>query len=170
MTWSGTARLAAVLAALIAVTWLVERAADRPAAGQAPLLVAPPERAHRIEFEEPAGRLTVVRGAAGWSDANGRPWRSDAPDDLLLALGGLRPTALDVPADTPDEEWGFGAAAMRLRVLDDRGGPMLALEIGRRNPAWTGRYARRAGAPGVLLVGALLDWELDKLRASSPSS
>jgi len=40
------------------------------------------------------------------------------------------------------------------------------MDIGNRNPAWTGSYARRAGRAEVLLVGAVLRWELDKLRSA----
>lgn len=167
MTWGGTARLLGVLACLLAFLWLAERRPGPPV--EQPLLGTPPEHAGRIELDEPAARLTAVREASGWVDPAGRPWRSDAPDDLLRALTTLRPTTLDAAGEDAVDEYGLGTPAMRLRVLDGTGNALLALEIGRRNPAWTGRYARRSDVPAVLLVGALLDWELDKLRQSSPT-
>jgi hypothetical protein len=48
-------------------------------------------------------------------------------------------------------------------VLDDTE-TLLALEVGATNPARTGVYVRRIGEPAVLLVGALLRWEIEKLR------
>jgi hypothetical protein len=67
-------------------------------------------------------------------------------------------------------EYGLAPAVERLRVLDDTGHELIALDIGNRNPAWTGVYARRAGSADVLLVGSLLRWELDKLRSAREST
>ena len=64
------------------------------------------------------------------------------------------------------EEYGLAASTERLRVLDGTGRELLAMDIGNRNPAWTGNYARRDGRDEVLLVGSLLRWELDKLRSA----
>ena len=51
-------------------------------------------------------------------------------------------------------------------MLDGTRQRLLAMDIGTRNPAWTGSYARRDGRDEVLLVGALLRWELEKLRSA----
>jgi hypothetical protein len=41
---------------------------------------------------------------------------------------------------------------------------LLDLEVGAMNPSETAVYVRRMGHSPVLLVGALLHWELQKLR------
>jgi hypothetical protein len=167
VTWRGTTRLLLLLVLLASTVWLLGPRGERRDPAAPPLLTTP-EQVGRIELAEPAGRLVALRSAGGWRDPEGRPWHSDAPDDLLRALGTLRPAALEADSDRPLEEWGFGPTATRLHVLDATGQDLLVLEIGRRNPAWTARYARRAGTREVLLVGAALEWELDKLRASAP--
>lgn len=169
MSWRETARLAAVLVALAAVVWWVERHGEPRRPPEATLLDAPAEDMRRIELDDPTGRIVAERSEHGWRDPAGRPWRTDAPDDLLRALRSLRPTVLHADGEPRPEEWGFGPDAMRLRVLDAAGQAGLALEIGRRNPAWTARYARRVDRREVLLVGAVLEWEIDKLRASAPA-
>jgi hypothetical protein len=45
---------------------------------------------------------------------------------------------------------------------------VLQLEIGSRNPAWTGVYAAAHRCREIELVGALLHWEVEKLRAIAP--
>ena len=49
------------------------------------------------------------------------------------------------------------------RVANDTG-TIADVEVGAMNPAGTGVYVRRYGEPPVLLVGALLRWELEKVR------
>ena len=69
------------------------------------------------------------------------------------------------PAEPSD--YGLGPDTPRLRVMA-AGKELLSLEIGERNPAWTGLYARLAGQREVILVGAVLHWELEKLRDAAP--
>jgi hypothetical protein len=74
-----------------------------------------------------------------------------------------------VDAEPVDEAgYGLGASAQRLLVTGADGRPLLALEVGERNPAWTGLYVRRKGEREVVMVGALLRWELEKLRDAAP--
>lgn len=170
MSWRETARLAALLVALAGVVWWVERRGDGRRPAEVTLLEADPEAVRRIELDEPTGRIVAERATEGWTDPAGRPWQTDAPDDLLRALRSLRPTVLHSDDDPAPEQWGFGRDAMWLRVIDTGGRTELALEIGRRNPAWTARYARRVDRREVLLVGAVLEWEIEKLRAAAPPS
>jgi hypothetical protein len=46
---------------------------------------------------------------------------------------------------------------------------VLVLEIGERNPAGTGIYARRDGRSEVMLLGGILTWDLGKLRGADPA-
>jgi len=162
VTWRATAGMAAVLVALLVVGWALERWPAAP--DEAPPLLAAPERAARIAWTTPAAELVVVRADEGWRDARGRAVDAGVVRDLLDALGSLRPVlTIDAASDAGDD-FGLGAGAGRLRVADAAGDALCDLVVGRRNPAGTGVYVQRAGAASVLVVGALLDWELAKLR------
>ena len=171
MTARGTALLVALLATLAGYLWVVER---RPAPAfppePAPLLAVPTAAVARVELVEGERRLTALRGERGWTDAAGRPWSQDPVSDLLAALGALRPLAtVDADPTTPGD-YGLGPGGRRLELAAADGRPLLALELGERNPAWTGLYARRAGEPAVLLVGGVLAWELEKVRQAAPEA
>ena len=169
MTARGTALLVALLATLAGYLWVVER---RPAPAfppePAPLLAVPTAAVARVELVEGERRLTAVRGERGWTDAAGRPWSQDPVSDLLAALGALRPLATVDPDPAAPGDYGLGPGGRRLELAAADGRPLLALELGERNPAWTGLYARRAGEPAVLLVGGVLAWELEKVRQAAP--
>jgi Domain of unknown function (DUF4340) len=170
MTLRGTAGLLVVATALLAIVW-VDRAPiipqrPLPTPDTPPLLDAPIASVSRLEWERDSDRLTLVRTPAGWHDAAGHPWPADVVAVALDALASLHPYAVVAGEPVDLAQYGLAPANERLRVLDDTGNTLLALDIGNRNPAWTGSYARRAGRPEVLLVGALLRWELDKLRSA----
>jgi hypothetical protein len=171
MTVRGTLGLFALLVVLLGLVWLGERGAPPPGApvvDAPPLLAALPADVTRLEWTSDGTRLTMVRTPGGWTDAAGRPWRSNAPGDLLDALTTLRPVAVVSVDPTTLGEYGLGADASRLEVLGADQRPLLRLDLGRRNPAWTGVYVRREDTPEVLLVGALLHWELRKVRDAVP--
>jgi hypothetical protein len=107
--------------------------------------------------------VTAARADDRWTDERGRPWPAEHLAALVQALTTLRPVTVieDAPADPA--VYGLGADAVRLTVLDDTH-EVAALELGASNPAGTALYVRRAGSPAVLLVGALLRWEVEKLR------
>src|SRR5207247_1051853 len=110
----------------------------------------------------------MAAGALATARRRRLAWPDGAVTDLIAALGGLRPlTTVDADPATPGD-YGLGPGARRLELAGADGRPFLALELGERNPAWTGLYARRAGEPAVLLVGAVLGWELEKLRRAAP--
>jgi hypothetical protein len=111
--------------------------------------------ATRVEIEHAAHVITIVRRGDEWSDRR--------VVDLLDALGSLQVLTVIEEAPTNPAAYGFGADALRLRVLADTD-VLAALEIGAMNKAETGVYVRRKGEPPVLLVGSLLRWELEKLR------
>src|SRR5262249_56495047 len=107
-------------------------------------------------------------GGGGGGDAEGGRWRGDVVADLVDSLGTIGPVMTVDPAPADPADYGFGPDAVRIRLLAQDGRPLLALDVGERNPAWTGLYARRTGSREVLLVGALLHWELEKLQAKAP--
>jgi len=171
MTARGTALLVVVLAGLVGYLWLME--IRRPARSVSstempPLLADGPGIAARVELVTDGARVTALRHDDVWVDDNGHAWAGGVVPDLIDTLTGLRPVM--VVDNDPDDEaaYGLGPAAQRLQVLAADGRPLLALEVGERNPAWTGLYARRLGERQVLLVGAVLRWELEKLRDAAP--
>ena len=129
-----------------------------------PLLDARPGDVARIEWIGEAGRLTLVRTPDGWDDAAGHRRSADVVDAVLDSLGSLHPHAVLEGETGSLAEYGLAPARERLLLSDDRGNALLSVDIGTRNPAWTGYYARREGRDEVLLVGALLRRELDKLQ------
>ena len=170
MTVRGTAALLALAAALLGIMLadpspvVPGRALPTP---DGPLLLdAPIASVARIEWTREAERLTLVRTPDGWHDAAGQRWPGDVADVALDALASLRPHTVvrDEPIDFA--EYGLAPAREQLRVFDGTGRTLLAMDVGNRNPAWTGSYARRAGHDEVLLVGSLLHWELEKLRSA----
>src|SRR5262249_39759234 len=151
MSGRGTGVLLAVMAGLVGYLWLVEvrpRRGAKPApaaASEAAALLAPSADVARLELEGGGARLTAVRRDDGWADQTGRPGPPAAVPDLLDTLRGLRPImVVDAEPEEP-ADYGLGPDDTRLRLLGPTGAPLLALEVGERNPAWTGLYARIAG-------------------------
>ena len=174
MTVRGTVILVLLATALASFTWLgqapiVPRPAP-PVPEEPALIEAQPAQIARLEWERGADRLTLVHTPAGWVDAAGQRWPSDAVDVAVDALTSLHPRIVGQAEGAGLAEYGLAPAVEHLRVLDDTGHELIALDIGNRNPAWTGVYARRAGTADVLLVGSLLRWELDKLRSAREST
>jgi Domain of unknown function (DUF4340) len=170
VTLRGTLGLLVAATSLLAVVW-VDRAPilpqrPLPTPDTPALLDAPIASVARVEWQRGPERLTLVRTPAGWHDAAGHPWPADVVEVALDALASLHPHTVVADEAVDLAQYGLAPAAERLRVLDGTGHELLAMDIGNRNPAWTGSYARRAGRPEVLLVGALLRWELDKLRSA----
>jgi hypothetical protein len=171
VTARGTGLLLAVMAALLGYLWFAELRPRRQAESvptAAPLLAIPPAAVARVKLEEEGRRVTAVRRDGAWLDERGRRWREDAVASLVDTLGALRPVMVVAHDPAEPAEYGLGPTAPRLEVAGDDGQPVLTLELGARNPAWTGLYARHAGGREVVLVGALLAWELDKLRQAAP--
>jgi len=155
MTVRGTLGLAALLALLLGYLLATHPPPLPPDSGLlAPSLAA----ATTVEIVD-HGHTIVVGARDGGFD--------DATADLLLALQDLRVLAVIAERSDDPTTYGFGSDAARLRVLANDAS-LLALDVGAANPAGTGVYVRRTGDPAILLVGALLRWELDKVvRAHS---
>jgi hypothetical protein len=162
MTVRGTIALGVVFLALCAYLLLTRPAATPPLPGASqltPSLAA----ASAVEIGRGAGTNRIVRHDGAWSEPG--------IGDLLDGLASLPVLGVIDPAPSDPALYGFGPDALRLRVLSDDG-ELAAIEVGALNPAGTGVYVRRLGQAPVLLVGALLHWELEKLRrvASTTSS
>jgi hypothetical protein len=169
MTERGTAMLVLLLAIVGGALWLARE--PRPAsAPAAPLLATPPAAVARVEVDGPGARLTAVRHGEGWTDPGGRPWHANAVADLVETLGTLAPIMVVDPDPHDPADYGLGPDATRLALSDTAGERLLALEVGERNPAATALYARLAGKREVVLVGAVLRWELEKVREGRPGA
>lgn len=168
----GTLLLLVVLAALGGYLWLIEaRRPARPVAStteEPALLSASPAAVGRVELVEGDRRITATRRDGTWVDADGRAFDGSAVGDLLDTLTALQPVMEVDPEPSDVDGYGLGSAAQHLQISASDGRPLLALDVGERNPAWTGLYVRRAGERRVVLVGAVLRWELEKLRDAAP--
>jgi hypothetical protein len=164
VTVRGTLGLAAVFAVLAGYLALTREPGPAGDEGLPAVLVAvPADRIRRLDLAWGTHRVLATRVDGGWADERGRPWPADHVAALLQALTTLRPLAVIEDAPGDPAVYGLGPDAMRLGVLDDTH-EVAALELGASNPAGTALYVRRAGSPAVLLVGALLRWEVEKLR------
>ena len=160
MTPRGTLGLLGLFAVLAAYLLLVPP--PTPAPLPESLLAVPVETVDAIELTWPDRSLHARRVDAGWHvDAGEAP--PDAIGDLLGALSTLRPMEV-LEAKEPIADYGLDTGATTL-IVSASGTPVLHLAIGNRNPAWTGVYVRRIGSNDVLVVGALIHWELEKLHA-----
>ena len=176
MSPRGTVLLVALLAVLAGYLYVVELSAlRRPPIPKdvpdgPPLLRVPPASVARVDLETDGVALTAVRTATGWADPEGRPWGGEAISDLVETLAGLRPLMVVDPDPGAPADYGLTRPAGRLQLTALDGRTVLALDIGDRNPAWTGLYARLGGRAEVVLVGGVLRWELDKVRKAAPRS
>lgn len=153
MTVRGTLALAVVFAALSSYLVLTEPPVSHVAD---PALRLSPSLAHatRVEIEDGSRTLRAERVATGWSPP--------VAGDLVETLQSMQVLTVIDPSPGTSKLFGLGDA-LRLRVLDDAQ-VLIALDVGATNPARTGVYVQRVGQPAVLLVGALLHWEIEKIR------
>jgi uncharacterized protein DUF4340 len=154
MTVRGTLGLAIVFGLLVA--WLLATTrSESPVADNTRALTPPLDDATVVEIAAGSRTMRFVRQEGRWSQSG--------VSDLLDALASLRVLALIDPDPADPASYGFGADALRLRIAADAK-DLTAIEVGAMNPAETGVYVRLAGQRPVLLVGALLRWELEKVR------
>jgi hypothetical protein len=172
VTTRGTLALLAVLAALAGWLWLVELrpVPEHAADGPPPLLGVAPADVTGVELDAGGRTLAVRRRGVGWMGPDDRPCPVAA--GLVETLARLGPVMLVDAHPSRLADYGLAPPAAHLRLLGTGGRTLLDLEIGDRNPSWTGFYARRTGEQEVVLVGSEVRWELDKLRnaLSTPES
>lgn len=165
MTVRGTLALLAVLAVLGLVV-LVDRPTVPTAVVLPPLLEVPASRVTRLDVRWPDVSLAAERHDGTWRDATGRVLPSDTLEAFLGTLAELRPLDMLSRDDAEHAAFGFGEPVTSI-VASTGGTPVLRLDVGARNPSWTGVYVRATDASEVVLVGSLLHWELEKLRSAA---
>lgn len=133
--------------------------ATAPAVGHPRPLLDPSADPSHIELSA-AGRTLAadVRRAEPGSDI----------ESLLDTLRSLPPLMTIDAAPADPRDYGLGPGSDRLRILDTTDRELLDLEIGSANPSSTGIYVRRRPDPEVLLVGAVLRWEISKILRQAP--
>ena len=161
-TWG----LIALLSLLLLWIWRAE-GPTQPTTGPLPpvLLADASERIARVELIVGAQTTTATRAPSGWLDLQGRPFPHDAVTDLLVTLATLRP--LRTIAPEPNEAPRYAIGQRRLRIVRDDGSVALDLELGNANPAQTALYARMTGQPDILMIGAVLAWDIGKLETAA---
>ncbi len=170
MGWRGTLVLAVVAALLGAYLWVEQPPARDDAAGAD--IVDVPHREPTVPVQ-PLLRFTPTDVVALRLEREGKVleterqdehWRTTEPPGAIEAflhsctqLGVLS----EIPGPTDLNEYGLQPpqGTLQLRLRDQS---TLLVQIGDRNPATTGVYVRVDSGP-VLLAGALLEWEFDKL-------
>jgi len=161
VTTRGTVTLVAVFTALLATLWWSGRPADESTIPSDPPLLAPTGPPTAVEIRLPDVTHRFENVGERWRTADGGA-DPDAVPALLDALTTLTPLlVVDVAPDDP-ERFGLGPDAVRLLAWSGRS-VVLDLDVGTRNPAWTGVYVRRHGTRPIVMTGALLTWEIAKV-------
>jgi len=174
MGWRGTIVLAVVVLIAGAYLWVAE--APKPLSPENPpsllgepllrdpskfvaLIPFKPGDVEALEVRHGQAHLTATRTAEGWQSSP-----DQAPIDAFLNNLTELGRVMQIPATANAlQDYGLEApqsvVKLRLRGTDRP----LTVEIGDQNPAGTGVYVRIDGQGPVILAGALLTWELDKL-------
>ena len=174
MEWRGTIGLAVLVAIVGAYLWFVDTPATpptRPGTMQGPpqskesadalrkLLVFDPTDVAGLQLQRASHRFTLERRDGNWQGTDDPSAVNDFLHtlatmgvlmDITVSAGGLAEYGLDPP---------LGVITLQ---LNGQAQP-LVLEIGERNPAITGVYVRIGADGPVVLAGALVEWEFDKL-------
>lgn len=136
-----------------------QAAADR----ERPALDFTAEAVTQIELVYNQQRLVCQRGQGGWQlAATGMPVRTEAVQDFLGNLGKLLHLG-DVEGIQEElGEYGLkppqASITLKLSAQETR-----RLQIGTRNPVQSSLYAQINDSPQVVLVGAVVLWDIRKL-------
>jgi hypothetical protein len=175
MGWWRIAGLWAVLAALAAHYWLVEQRHPEPSADRRPerrrFLGIRVEELREVRLLR-AGRTIVSRRAGGgWAVVD--PPDTSIPSDLIAAFTDALARAEEIDrvgdAGTDPRAYGLDEEAARVEMIGAGGEPVV-VTIGATNPTGTAVYARRHGAPEIVLIGRDVRYYGDLLfQALAPS-
>jgi hypothetical protein len=114
--------------------------------------------------------LVCQRTAEGWKQASsGAQVPADAIDDFLMNLKKLVNLGEVEGAAAQLSEYGLQPPASRV-VLQVEGEGSRTLTIGKHNPVQTSIYAQINESPQVVLVGAVVLWDMRKLVTAANSA
>jgi hypothetical protein len=171
MGWRGTAALAVTAVVLGIYLWF-----EKPPGTNAPRsagILGEPQRQPTTRLRpllkftpaEVTGIVLKHGGRTAETERRDGGWRSTEPpgaiDDFLHNLEQVAVLS-EIPATAGDlKDFGLQPAQSILQLQVRNRGP-LVLQIGDRNPATTGVYVRVGDGP-VVLAGALVEWEFEKV-------
>jgi hypothetical protein len=123
-----------------------------------PLAEFAPENVAAIRLRRGSLQVQLRREEGGWTGVR----RPEVVNDFLANLHEMS-EIMEVPASQKDlNDYGLDRPADSIELLLEEGAP-IDLFLGNQNPAGTGIYVRIGRDGRVVLAGALLRWELDKL-------
>jgi hypothetical protein len=125
-----------------------------------------PQAAHEVRIARGETRLEFFRAKDGWGlrpAAGADALVTDRLNGFLEALE--QTTRLVEIGARPLSEFGLDPRRGEIVV---RNGDEAKIAIGDRNPPLTGLYVQVLPGPSVVMVGAVLLWEFDKLVALAP--
>jgi uncharacterized protein DUF4340 len=174
MNFRTTFILATIVALVGAYMWLEEAPAPEPERGRTllgePVFTSPTQTTQRF-FDFAPSEVVAIRlthqGHTRATERHGNTWagvaRPSTIDDFLQSLSELG-AVLEITSNPADlTEYGL-QSPQSVVELQIKGAPMpLVLEIGDRNPATTGVYARTGRKGPVILAGALVAWEVENV-------
>jgi hypothetical protein len=122
-----------------------------------PLLAFQPAEVDAVRIRHGERELTARRLVEGWDGAD-----SGAIDVFLRTASELG-RVMEIPAgEAVLQDYGLDEPRSVVELTLSGKAP-LVLQVGKENPAGTGVYVRVNGEGPVILAGALITWELNKL-------
>jgi hypothetical protein len=174
MGWRGTLVLGILLVVVGTYVWLGDMPERDTPRGEdllgEPRTPGPDQPLRRLLDFDPRdveGVQLERDGRVRQAQRSGGTWEGTATpavvDDFLANMAKLS-VVMDITAASPElKDYGLeppqSVVQLRLRGHDAR----LVLQLGDRNPSVTGVYARIGNSGPVVLAGALVAWEFDKL-------
>jgi len=164
----GMAVLAAALGAFVFAVALPRIEAPKRQTEARPLIDFPPSDFDAIDVERGRKEFRLVRSGSAWDIQEAdrtEPVPDDRVEEFLASFAELPPLAeIGSSAEVPLADFGL-APARDLVTLHRTEGEQIQLRIGGRNPPLTGVYVEIMPGGQVVLVGAVLLLEIDKLAA-----
>ena len=162
------ALVALVLGVVVLLTVLPGLAPPVPKRGGEPVVELDPKRVRQVDVVPREGApYSFARKDGAWFMSRQQGEEAVPSDRLDGFLGTLAGLTRLVVIDEPDANLAeFGLAPPRA-VITIRDGKDLALAVGDRNPPLTALYVQVLPNSDIVLAGAVLLWEFDKLVALS---
>lgn len=124
-----------------------------------PLVAFAPADVVAVEVRSGARHVVARRRDDGWEGAA----RAKAVEDFLRALGGVGRISHIPVGDRELAEFGLEDPARSVVLVRRDPQAPLRIDVGRDNPASTAVYVRVDRVGPIVLAGAVLTWEIDKL-------
>jgi hypothetical protein len=164
----GSLVVVGALAGVLAL--LVIRSARPPEPRTAPLargrlLSFSPASIRAVELSRGDQVVRFERSTSGWVDGNRQAIEDDRVDQFLRTLAEVE--RLEDVADEQATLADFGLEPPHGTIVLESD-VETRIAVGERNPTLTGLYVQVAPDPHVVMVGAIVEWEFDKLSKPRP--